>query len=360
MVMVKESHTCQQFSAWNSPGLDHLPLLQLHQCIPPSTHTANVSLPEFSVSILPGSNAGHQDAVDAFLKLPPLNCDVPHGTGNLYSKNSQCGLLNRLGVAAKPIDATCAQKKFLIFDQSGNKTRLFFSSPFSHQNQIVASKIPACANGSHEKSAAQVVEHFLVNPREEKWDENQLTDGEDEMLEDSEEIDALLYSDGEEEYEDDDDDDGGENDEVTSTGHTPYITQDVHGKDKLFEKLDEEVASSDDLPKRRKLLDGGFKQPSLVGTESTMKLDSSYGYEDDEESSNAGMRNCSDDIYSSKREKKIKVREALKILESIIPGVKSKDPLFIIDKAITHLKLMKLEAESLGHSNFNGKLAYFP
>ncbi|XP_073271809.1 transcription factor bHLH143-like [Primulina huaijiensis] len=362
MVMVKESHTHQQFSAWNSPGLDHLPRLQLDQCIPPSSCTANVALPEYSVSILPGSNPGNQDVVDAFLKLPPLNCDVPHGTGNLYSKDSQCALLNRLGVAAKPSVATCAQKRFLIFDQSGNKTRLFFSSSFSHHCQIVASKIPACANGSYENPAAQVDEHLSVSPTEEKWDENQLTDGEDDMLEDSEEIDALLYSDGEEEYEEDGGGGGGENDEVTSTGHTTYITEDVYRKHKLFEKLDEEVASSDDLPKRRKLFDGGFNRPSLLEAGSPTKLDSSSGYEDDVESSNAGMRNCSDDMYSSKREKKIKVREALKILEGIIPGVKSKDPLFVIDKAITHLKLMKLEAESLGlgHSNPNGKLASFP
>ncbi|KZV22748.1 hypothetical protein F511_05380 [Dorcoceras hygrometricum] len=310
MVMVKNSHTCQQFSAWNSPGLDHLPLLQLDQCIPPSTCTANVALPEISVSILPGSNAGHQDAVE----LPSLNYDFQRGSGDLYSKDSQCALLNRLGVAAKPVDATCAQRRFLIFDQSGNKTRLFFSSSFSHQKQIVASKIPACAHDSHEKLAAQVDKHYSVNPIEEKWDENQLTDGEEENLEDSQDINALLDSDGEDEYED-----GGENDEVSSTGHTANATEDVHYKDKLFDKLEEEVASSDDLPKRRKLLDGGFKQPSLVGTESPTRLDSSYGYDDDVESSNAGMRKSSDDIFSRKREKKIKVREALKTLESIIP-----------------------------------------
>ncbi|KAI3445775.1 hypothetical protein Pfo_002440 [Paulownia fortunei] len=366
MVTAKESQTCQQFSAWNSPDFDHMALLQLEQnySLPyftPSVLTANVAFPGQPNSDLRGLNTGQPNAVGGSFKLPPPYWDISYPTRDPCLIDSQCALPHRLGVSDKPIDASCApQKRFLIFDRSGNHTRLFFSPSFSPQNQIVASKTPASANGLCEKVASQVDQQFLVKPVvEEKWDENHLNDGEGEMLEDTEEINALLYSDSDDEYDEDNDADG-ENDEVTSTRHTPFSIKEGYNKDKLLEELMEEVASSDGSPKRQRLLDGSYKKSSLVSVGSPVKRASSCSYEDDVESSYACARNSDDDIDSSKREKKVKILEALKILGSIIPGLKSKDPLSIIEKAIVYLEAMKTEAEALGLSYPECKSATFP
>ncbi|KAK6156798.1 hypothetical protein DH2020_011046 [Rehmannia glutinosa] len=288
MVTAKESQTSQQLSARNSPNLAQMAPVQLDQ---------NYGLPYFSV---------------AFQGQP--NSDL-------------CGLNT-----GRP---ECI--RFLIFDRSGNHTRLFFSPSFSPQNRVIASNTPASANGFCEKVASQVDDRFLLNP--EKWAENDLNDGEGEMLDDTEEINALLYSDSDDE---DTDDDDGENDEVTSMRHNPFSIEEGYDKRKLFNELIEEVASSDDSPKRQRLLDGRYKKSSLV---------SSCGYyKDDEEYSYVGARSSYDGIDSSKRDKKVKIHETLKILESIIPGLKSKDPVSIIEKAIVYLESMKIEAEALGLS----------
>ncbi|KAI3448240.1 hypothetical protein Pfo_004905 [Paulownia fortunei] len=365
MATAKESQMCEQFSAWNSSYLDHMALLQLEQnyslpCFPPSKVTANVVIPGQSASDLPGLNTGQHDGVGGFSELLRPHCNISYATGNSYMQDSQCALTHGLGVTDKPIDASGApQKRFLIFDQSGNHTRLFFSPSFSPQNQIFASKTPY-ANGPFGEAAAGVDQQFLMKPIvEEKWDENHLTDGEGEMLEDTEEINALLYSDSDDEHDENDDDDG-ENDEVTSTGHSPFSIEEGYNKDKLFEELIEEVASSDDSPKRQRLLDGKYKKSSLVSAKSPVKQAISCCYEDDVESSCAGDRNSYNDIDSCKREKNVKIRQALKILESIIPGLNGKDPLSIIDKAIVYLKSMKIEAEALGLSYPRCKSATFP
>ncbi|KAK6136250.1 LOW QUALITY PROTEIN: hypothetical protein DH2020_030013 [Rehmannia glutinosa] len=177
--------------------------------------------------------------------------------------------------------------------------------------------------------------------------ENDLNDGEGEMLDDTEEINALLYSDSDDE---DTDDDDGENDEVTSMRHNPFSIEEGYDKCKLFNELIEEVASSDDSPKRQRLLDGRYKKSSLV---------SSCGYyKDDEEYSYVGARS-SNAMVSIRRDKKVKIHETLKILESIIPGLKSKDPVSIIEKAIVYLESMKIEAEALGLSYTESTLATY-
>ncbi|GFQ08710.1 hypothetical protein PHJA_003015000 [Phtheirospermum japonicum] len=64
------------------------------------------------------------------------------------------------------------------------------------------------------------------------------------------------------------------------------------------------------------------------------------------------------DIDPSKRDKKVKIRETLKILESIIPGSKSdKDPISVIEKAIFYLESMRIEAEALGLTGPQSKSA---
>ena len=49
--------------------------------------------------------------------------------------------------------------------------------------------------------------------------------------------------------------------------------------------------------------------------------------------------------------KRDRVRQTLRILESIIPGAEGKDPLLVIDEAIDYLKILKLKAKSLGVSH---------
>lgn len=345
MVTAEESQTCQQFSAWNSTDLNLMTLLQREQncSLPyliPSALTGNLAFPGQPNCHSLGLNTGQPNAV----------------AGNPCLKNFHCAPQHGLGVPHKPIDASCAPgKRFLIFDRSGNHTRLFVSPSFSHQNDIIASKVPATASGLCEKVVSGVDQQFLVKPVvEEKWDENNLNDEEGEMLEDTEEINALLYSDSDDEYDDDNtnDDTDGENDEVTSTRHTLFGIEDCGNKDKLLEEVLEEVASTDGSPKRRKLLDGSYKKSSLVSVGCPVKRASPCNDKDDVESHCGGARTSYYDIDPSKNEKTVKIHEALKILGSIIPGLNSKDPLSIIEKAILYLESMKMEAKSLASATF--------
>ncbi|KAL2460403.1 Transcription factor bHLH [Abeliophyllum distichum] len=353
MVTAKES--CQQFSAWNLPNLDHMALLQLRQnyslpCfLHSSSFAANVGFSGHSISNLPGSKTGQLNRVDGFFQQLPPCWESSSPIIEPYLKDSQCALSNGLGMSANPAGASfTSQKKFLIFDQSGNHTRLFFSPSLSpSQNRIIASNTAAGGHGLFDEVAVQMEQEqqSLVKPIvQEKWDENHLTGG-SEVHEDTEEINALLYSNSNDEYDDD-----GENDEITSTGHTPVTIEEGYDMDIQIGELVEEVASSNGSTKRQKLLDGGYKKSSLVDTGGLRKMVGPQNYEDGVESSCAGENDSYDDIDSIKRVKKVKICKSLKILESIIPGLKNKDPLLIIDKAIIYLKSLKLEAETLGFS----------
>ncbi|KAL7119332.1 hypothetical protein ACP275_02G056300 [Erythranthe tilingii] len=302
MVTTKESQRCQQFTAWNLPDLDHMALIQREQN---PAFIAAVTFPGQPNPDFCCPNSGQPNAVGGSFKAVP-----PYWNNTLYPSGDPCVKDSQ----------TAPQKRFLIFDRSGNQTRLFFSPSFPPKDQII--------------NESRLDSQFLAKP--EKLDESHLNDdGEGDMLEDSEEINALLYSDSD--YDDDDDDDG--DDEATSTRDSTLISNNNNNykegsfdKGKLLEELVEEVASSDESPKRQRLINGGYKK-------------SSYDDDDDDaESSYAGARNS-----GGKRDKKgIKVMEALKIMESIIPGLESKDPLSIIEKAIGYLESMKNEAEALG------------
>ncbi|KAL2513615.1 transcription factor bHLH [Forsythia ovata] len=172
MVTSKELQTSQQFSAWNSPlpTSDRMAPMQLGQnyrlpCSPhSSTFCVDVAFPPCSVSDLPDLNSVQLNGVDGFFKgLPPLR-ESSSPTVHPYLIDSQCAVPHGLGVSASTIDAshTC-RKRFLVVDQSGNHTRLFFN-PFLYpfQNQIVSSKTPPGVHAScNEKLAVQVEEESL-------------------------------------------------------------------------------------------------------------------------------------------------------------------------------------------------------
>ncbi|XP_041995201.1 transcription factor bHLH143-like [Salvia splendens] len=300
MATARESQLRQQFTVRNSSYIDHMATPHLDR---------NLSLPHLLSYQWPNANAAfpgqYAPDLNAFGGFRPPQCNIPCPTREPYPKGSQCAFPRGLGVVDKqPVGAP--QRRFLIFDQSENHTRLFLGPSFSPLDKMFASKTPAGANVSLDKAAAHVDPRILANPAlEEKWDENHLSEEEGETYEeDSDDIDALLYSDT---------DSDGDDDEVTSAEHSPPLSLD---------ELTEEISSP--ASKRRKLVDGKHEKSSLESHD----MESRCGGGD------SG--------------KKVKIREALKMLESIIPGVEGRDPVSIIDGAVAYLKGMKSEAESLG------------
>lgn len=174
----------------------------------------------------------------------------------------------------------------MILDQSGNQTRLL-QCPFPLTAEPV------------------------------KLSELQHRVEESEMHEDTEEINALLYSD--EDYESDDED------EVMSTGHSPYSVEQVCNKRQL-----EEI---DGPCKRQRLLD---KVENISGLSSSLVVGTST-----KEDTGSGL--------SNEQARKDKILTALKILESIVPGAKGNQALLLLDEAIDYLKLLKQELISTSH-----------
>uniref|UniRef100_A0A5B7AI55 BHLH domain-containing protein n=1 Tax=Davidia involucrata TaxID=16924 RepID=A0A5B7AI55_DAVIN len=352
MVKANDSWPCEQHSAWNSPNLNYMStLLQsgrqngLPSCMNPSTFSSNVASPGIAVSGLPGLKTGQTNGAHGLFHFSPPRLESLLSTSYPYLKEKQPASSYGLGVKATPNAVYGSiQKRFLIFDQSRNQTRLILTSVCSPaQNPIIAPTKPVCAcDLLDEKQAANVEQIFPINPIiQEKSDENHMFEA-SEGHEDTEEINALLYSD-----DDDDDDDDSEDDEVTSTGHSPFAIEGSHERHEHVE----EIASSDGPTKRHRLLDGGYKKSSLMDIASSVKLDRTCKYDDDAESSCVKGRTQEEgmgSILGNKRSRKDKIHETLRILESIIPGVKSTDPLLVIDEAINYLKL-KAKALRIGY-----------
>ncbi|KAG1334621.1 putative Transcription factor bHLH143 [Cocos nucifera] len=166
--------------------------------------------------------------------------------------------------------------------------------------------------------------------------------GGEEMHEDTEEIDALLYSDSDEEEE-----------EAKSTGHSPV---------KMAAESAEEVASST-VPAKRRRVDLEL-DASLVDTASSAVADRyqdlcsecrNKDASDDAESScvrGGGKRRLveeeaetrSNSNHGSKRLKRARIQETVGVLRRIIPGGKGKDAATILDEAIRYLRTLKLKA----------------
>ncbi|MBA0755335.1 hypothetical protein Gogos_021655 [Gossypium gossypioides] len=342
----------------------------LPACINPSSHMLSASVSKLG-SLVPGMNYGTH-VLPANIAMPG-SADIsvlkteqkyqPHGLlQQLYpsfptSLPSRGSFLNEqqfmianghTGRAAANFVSGSLQKGLIIFDHSGSQTRLIcgsFRSP--HQHAATAITELASSLDIHEGVQAVKTNSLIPTPPalQEEYDENHLGVEGSEMREDTEELNALLYSDEEEEdfgVGDDDCDD----DEVMSTAHSPigvkrsYQNQD-HDSDVI-----EQVASSDGPNKRQKLLNGGHKQLIMVDGACSVKLEGSHEYDSNAESSYRG------EILHTEQSMKDKIHLTLKILESIIPGTKGKDPLLVLDESVDYLKSLKLEAETLGVNHF--------
>ncbi|XP_021284510.1 transcription factor bHLH145 [Herrania umbratica] len=243
--------------------------------------------------------------------------------------------------------AGCAQKRFLVFDQSGDQTTMIFSSAFGTPIKCLTSwgpKSPGACNFKGEDPISKANLNLQSGPISTDLFDDKGTDVQSEMHEDTEELNALLYS--------DDDSDYTEDEEVTSTGHSPS-TMTAH--DEQFEGGTEEVASSTGPTKKRKLIDGGNDYvPLLVDIASSINPNRCSEYEDDADSGCAFGQNLGfgdmDLSSGNKRMRKEKIRETVSVLRSIIPGGEGKDAIAVLDEAIDYLKSLKLKAKAFGLS----------
>ncbi|GMJ02506.1 hypothetical protein like AT5G50010 [Hibiscus trionum] len=240
----------------------------------------------------------------------------------------------------------CAQKRFLVFDQSGGQT-VVFSSAFGTTIKCPTSLVPKfpSRNFNWNDPIAKVKPNVHSESISiDAFDDNG-TDVQSEMHEDTEELNALLYS-------DDDSDDTDDDNEVASTGHSPS-TMTAH-----YEQLvggTEDFARSTGQTKKRKLFDDtNDTVPLLMDRAVSANPIRRSEYEDDADSSCVnGRKPVSCDMYSSsgsKRMKKDKIRDTVSALRSLIPDGEGKDAIVVLDEAIDYLKSLKLKAKSLGFS----------
>lgn len=248
------------------------------------------------------------------------------------------------------------QKRFVVFDHSGDQTTLMFSSgiegPTQYNRLPSWSPKPHCAFDFKKNEPAlkrDIVHSFqplLVDEYNEKNEEHEVRS---EMHEDTEELNALLYSDDEVDY--------SEDEEETSTGHSPSTMTGCDRPEWLVKSGEEEEVASSAGPSKRQKLVHGCDVPSLKDTASSVKTNKQcLDYEDDAESSCCGDGKnqvieelCSGTLSGNKRSRKEKIRDTISILQNLIPGGnKGQDAVVVLDEAIHYLTSLKVKAKALG------------
>lgn len=213
----------------------------------------------------------------------PAYCEF---SGFLQYPNLELCLEETLtGGAMQNEDPLSLEKKLIIFYRSGNKTRVFYSPVFPLDQSLVsaATELGQVCDDLNEGQEIDMVKSYSNKyglPKE--YNESHMVDEESEMHEDTEEINALLYSDDDvENYIDDDDDD-----EVKSTGHSPIMpTGRIYLMNEHSEDTKEEICSSNWPIKRQKLNDGERRSSS--------PMDESCDNASDAESNYVSNRMCS-------------------------------------------------------------------
>ncbi|KAI3447676.1 hypothetical protein Pfo_004341 [Paulownia fortunei] len=304
------------------------------------------NVPLFPVSGLQQSKASEpNNSQNWFCPMPHFHQAFSPVLNSASKEKFPAGLFD-FGQQRSPTLGTApAQKRFLVFDQSGDKTTLIYSSGVQTPVQFGSFWVP---NPPTTYNLSKEVPRYSDNPlrpsmNDENIENNSRDVMEEEMHEDTEELNALLCSDN--------DSDFPEDDEETSTGHSPSTMTD-NGIQDLVEETGEEVDSFAGPTKRQKLLDGGYDVPSNRRAASSLKTFACSVLEDDAESScGNGDKQCKEEFGSlsgGKRSRKEKIHETVSILQSIIPSVNGKDAIVVIDEAIHYLRSLKVKAKALG------------
>lgn len=343
MVKAHESWPCPQPVAWPSlyskGSLTPDPSLCGYSAyLTPSTCTfPDVgAFPGFTAPATPSLLTDQTNEEQGFLQDPKTEPCLKAAHNNMAMQNANPAFL---------------QKKFIIFDRSDNKTRLFYSPvfPLVQSPIVTTTQFAQAYDVNQERHATNFGQKHLPKcSLPEESEQDHVVNEESEMHEDTEEINALLSSD---DYDSDDDD------EVTSTGHSPLADKRTCLIQEQIEDTEEDTASSDWPNKKHKLIDGGYtKLPPLVDSASSVRLNELCECVSDAESKHSDgqmyfARQTEEDnsaAVGDNQLKKDKIRETLRILEKLTPGAKGKHPLLVIDETIDYLKSLMSQTGMLG------------
>lgn len=307
-------------------------------------YSALANVPLFPVSGFQQSRASKpNDSMTSFYRTPHLHHNFAPELNSLLKERLSKGPFD-FGQQRSPMTgALPARKRFIVFDHSGDKTTLIYTSGET-QVQLGASLVPnpSTAHNLWNKGPWDSPFSLGPTPADEKVEDNSRDILDNEVHEDTEELNALLCSDT----------DFAEDDEETSTGHSPSTMTDNHALD-IVEESGEEVDSFTEPTKRQKLHDGGYNiisNSQIASPLKTLASASSLDY-DAQSSCGDGNEHCKvKPIATSggKRSKKEKIRETLSILQSVIPTAEGKDAIDVIDEAIHYLRSLKAKAKALG------------
>ncbi|CAI9760744.1 unnamed protein product [Fraxinus pennsylvanica] len=290
--------------------------------------------------------SGLHDSPNWFYCLSRFRQAFAPVSNSLPTEENPAGPFENLGRKGCPdMGKKCIQKKFLVFDKSGDKTTLLYSSGAKTPVQCATSWGPKPPSTLNLTKGEQGDFTSPLGPlfKDECIKYNYEDDLESEMHEDTEELNALLCSDS--------DSDFSEDDEETSTGHSPSTMTD-NGIQEMVEERSDKGSKYVRPTKRQKLLDLNYDVPSLVYSSRSAKTHTCSELEDDAESSCGNGINQESKILCSlsgrKRSRKERIHETVNILQGIIPGVKGKNAIVVIDEAIAYLRSLKVKAKDLG------------
>ncbi|KAG9450783.1 hypothetical protein H6P81_010748 [Aristolochia fimbriata] len=332
----------EQHPAWQSANLNCTsipPDLAPHVDPPmafPAFASPYVSLAELALPKLVGQNELRQ----WYCHYSPETCTPAKKSINELFSGTPNNETANAGVAN-------VHKGFFVFDQTGNRTSLIFSSVCPPSN---AYSLQGTKHGM-EPSAVIKENPVILNSEgkfgwcglEETDNSAQEKDEKSDMHEDTAELDALLYSDDENEEEEDE----------ASTGHSPLDISEYYRQEKEVQERDEVGASTP--TKRRRLNETTDEMAeALMDTASSGKpLNGIWPLEDDAESScikgSIGGNKWGSETRG-KRVRRERIKETVGVLRNIIPGGKSKgkDAAVVLDDAIRYLRSLKLKAKALG------------
>ncbi|KAL4197233.1 hypothetical protein AMTRI_Chr04g187270 [Amborella trichopoda] len=352
-------------------NLSSIPSYGLNPSIEPTTQeyfpSASSPVPDFAVSASPelklidssGPSSWYyycQNGSNPFTTF--TSNPVEEGTVSLFPHESRC-LDQKPEASSSNLGAPSRRRSFIVFDQCGSRRSLFFGS-IPSQSQLPDSTSPkgfdssyfrwGPSNGLPNQNLPAIVERAKAAQGDESKEMSSAGQV-SEMHEDTEEIEALMSSDDEEE---------------TSTGHSPLDMREFEKDKDHYEEYEEEEEEGEEVDsyvsiKRRKIDKmcggGALGAPhhvSLMDSASSVKghekwgsntgFNSTMGPQFHGKTGTTSGSRCEEEART-KRSRRDKIKKTVGILRKIIPGGKGKDAAVVLDDAIRYLRSLRLKVK---------------